>query len=59
LAPRLIQQQDAAVGNPAAIRAAIPEAGRLLTCKRAVVVDTWANLQIRLEATAVKAASWG
>jgi hypothetical protein len=59
LAPRLIQQQDAAVGNPAAIRTAIPEAGRLLTFKRAVVVDTWADLQICLEATAVKAASWG
>ena len=59
LAQRLIQQQDAAVGNPAAIRAAIPEAGRLLTFKRAVVVDTWADLRIGLEATAAKAASWG
>ncbi len=59
LAQRLIQQQDAAVGNPAAIRAAIPEAGRLLTFKRAVVVDTWADLRIGLEASAVKAASWG
>lgn len=59
LAQRLIQQQDAAVGNPAAIRAAIPEAGRLLTFKRAVVVDTWADLRIGLEAAAVKAASWG
>src|SRR6266487_4192003 len=59
LAQRLIQQQDAAVGNPAAIRAAIPEAGRLLTFKRAVLVNTWENLQIGLEARAVKAASWG
>jgi hypothetical protein len=58
LAQRLIQQQDAAVGNPAAIRAAIPEAGRLLTFKRAVVVDTWADLRIGLEATAARAASW-
>ena len=40
LAGRLIQQQDAAVANPAVIRANIPEQGRLLTFKRAVVVDT-------------------
>jgi hypothetical protein len=59
LAQRLIQQQDAAVGNPATIRAAIPEAGRLLTFKRAVVVNTWADLRIGLEASAAKAASWG
>jgi len=30
-----------------------------LTFKRAVVVDTWADLRIGLEASAVKAASWG
>jgi hypothetical protein len=58
LAQRLIQQQDAAVSSPAAIRASIPEQGRLLTFKRAVVVDTWADLRIGLEASAVKAASW-
>jgi hypothetical protein len=45
LADRLIQQQDAAVANSAAIRANIPEQGRLLTFKRAVVVDTWADSQ--------------
>ena len=55
----LFRSQDAAVGNPAAIRAAIPEQGRLLTFKRAVVVDTWADLRIGLETSAVKAASWG
>jgi hypothetical protein len=59
LAERIIQQQDAAVSSPAAIRASIPEQGRVLTFKRAVVVDTWADLRIRLEATAAKAASWG
>jgi hypothetical protein len=59
LAERIIQQQDAAVSSPAAIRASIPEQGRVLTFKRAVVVDTWADLKIRLEATAAKAASWG
>jgi len=58
LAQRLIQQQDAAVSTPAAIRAAIPEQGRLLTFKRAVVVDTWADLKIGLQASAAKAASW-
>jgi hypothetical protein len=58
LAERIIQQQDAAVSSPAAIRASIPQQGQVLTFKRAVVVDTWADLKLRLEATAVKAASW-
>src|SRR6266446_1680416 len=59
LAERIVQQQDAAVSSPAAIRANIPEQGRVLTFKRAVVVDTWADLKINLEAAAVRAASWG
>ena len=58
LAERLIQQQDAAVSNPAVIQASIPERGRLLTFSRAVAVDTWADLQIGLEAKAARAASW-
>jgi hypothetical protein len=58
LAERLIQQQDAAVANPAVIRADIPEQGRLLTFKRAVVVDTWADLNIGLKARTATAASW-
>jgi hypothetical protein len=58
LAQRLIQQQDAAVGNPAVIRATIPEQGRLLTFKRAVLVDTWADLNLALEAKAANAVSW-
>lgn len=58
LAERLIQQQDAAVNSPAAIRANIPEQGRVLIFKRAVVVDTGADLRIRLAASAVTAASW-
>jgi hypothetical protein len=59
LAQRLIQQQDAAVSSAAAIRAAIPEQGRMLTFKRAVVVDYPADLRIGLKASAAKAASWG
>src|SRR5437879_7540752 len=59
LAERLIQQQDAAMSSPAAIRANIPEQGRVLTFKRAVVVDTWADLKISLAARAAKAASSG
>jgi hypothetical protein len=59
LAQRLIQQQDAAVSSAAAIRAAIPEQGRMLTFKRAVMVDYPADLRIGLEASAAKAASWG
>ena len=58
LAERLIQQQDAAVANPAVIRASIPEQGRLLTFKRAVVVDTWAKLNIGLQARTASVASW-
>jgi hypothetical protein len=58
LAQRLIQQEDAAVANPAVIRANIPEQGRLLTFKRAVVVDTWADLNIGIKAQAATTASW-
>ncbi|PYI86997.1 MAG: hypothetical protein DME26_07740 [Verrucomicrobia bacterium] len=57
LAERLIQQQDAAVTAPVAIRAAIPQQGRLLTFNRAVQVDTFADLRISLEARAARAAS--
>jgi hypothetical protein len=63
LAERLIQQQDAAVSSPTGIRASIPEQGRLLTFKRAVLVNaligTKEELKIGLEATAARAASWG
>jgi len=56
LAERLIQQQDAAVTAPAAIRAAIPQQGRLLSFRRTVQVDTFADLNISLHATAERAA---
>jgi hypothetical protein len=59
LADRLIQQQDAAVANPAVIRANIPEQGRLLTFKRAVVVDTEADLGIALHAQTAGGVAWG
>jgi hypothetical protein len=58
LAERLIQQQDAAITNPATIQATIPEQGRLLTFSRTVAVDNWADLQIGLEARAVATAGW-
>jgi len=58
LAERLIQQQDAAITAPTAIRASIPQQGRLLTFRRAVQVDLWADLRIRLEAVASRSASW-
>jgi hypothetical protein len=58
LAERLIQQQDAAVSSPTALKASIPDQGRVLVFKRAVVVDPWADLRIRLAASAVQAASW-
>src|SRR6185295_15553784 len=59
LAERIIQQQDAALPTPTAIRAAIPQQGRLLTFRRTVQVDTWADLRIRLEASAFRTAPWG
>lgn len=49
-AERIIQQQDAAVSSPAAIRASIPEQGRVLSFKRAVAVDPWADLRLQIEA---------
>ena len=57
-AERLIQQQDAAVTNPATIQASIPEQGRLLTFSRSVAVDNFAELKIGLEAKAVASAGW-
>ncbi len=57
LAERLIQQQDAAISNPAAIQATIPEQGRLLTFSRTVAVDLNADLHIDLETKAVTSAS--
>jgi hypothetical protein len=59
LAQRLIQQQDAAVSSPATLRASIPEQSRVLTFKRAVVVDRWADLKLAIKASAARAASWG
>jgi hypothetical protein len=59
LAERLIQQQDAAAGAPAALRATLPEQGRLLTFKRAVAVDPGADLSLRLSAvSAGQAPGW-
>jgi hypothetical protein len=58
LAERLIQQQDAAVSSPTAIRASIPKQGRLLIFRRTVQVDTFTDLRIGLEASAIRAASF-
>ena len=57
-AERLIQQQDAAVTNPAVIQASIPEQGRLITFSRSVAVDPWADLKIGLKAKTEGTASW-
>lgn len=59
LAERLIQQQDAEVANLAAIRASIPEQGRVLTFTRALQVDPWADLMLGIELAAVKVPSGG
>ena len=59
VAERLIQQQDAAVTAPAAIRVAIPEQGRVLTFKRSVQVDTMADMNVNLAVRAAHTASAG
>jgi len=58
LAERLIQQQDAAISSPAALRANIPEQGRVLTFKRAVLVDPWADLKLDLKTSPARLAPW-
>ena len=59
LAEKLIQQQDAAVSSPAAIRASIPQQGQWLTFHRAVAVDAWADLKIGLRAAMAPTAPAG
>jgi hypothetical protein len=59
LAEKLVQQQDAALASPAAIRASVPQVGRVLTFRRAVLVDPWAELVLNLKARAVRAAPLG
>lgn len=59
LAEKLIQQQDAAVSAAAAIRANIPEQGKVLLFQRAVAVDKEADLRVTLQAGAVRAAAEG
>lgn len=53
-AEKLIQQQDAAVNAPTGIRATIPDEGRVLTFKRSVAVDSWADLHLNLQAVMVR-----
>lgn len=50
LAERIVQQQDAVLTSPTAIRASIPEQGLLLTFKRSVWVDPQAPLNLKIEA---------
>jgi hypothetical protein len=58
VAERIIQQQDAAVTSPTPIRASVPDQGRILTFKRAVLGDPWQELKIALEVKPEKVASW-
>jgi hypothetical protein len=59
LAERLIQQQDAAVANPTALRATLPEQGRVLTFTRSLQIDTWSDLRLELEAAAARPSARG
>ncbi|MCB1127931.1 MAG: hypothetical protein KDM81_15660, partial [Verrucomicrobiae bacterium] len=59
LAEKLVAQQDAAVANPTAIRASVPEQGRMLAFTRSLQVDPMSDLRIDLEARAVQAGSTG
>jgi hypothetical protein len=46
------------VPTPTAIRATVPQQGRMLTFRRTVQVDEFADLDLRLRATSAKAAPW-
>ncbi|MGE3312788.1 MAG: hypothetical protein AB7O66_22695 [Limisphaerales bacterium] len=59
LAERLIQQQDAAVSSPAAIRATLPERGRRLVFTRPLEIDASSAPRLRIEATSAHAVSFG
>jgi hypothetical protein len=59
LVERLIQQQEAVAARPAAIRATVPEQGRLLTFTRSLQVDSWTDLRIGLRATPARGAGLG
>jgi len=52
LAERLVQQQEAASPSPAALRAAVPEGGRLVSFTRSLLVDPYADLSFQLRAQA-------
>lgn len=58
LAERIIEQQDAALPTPTAIRATIPQQGRMLTFKRSVQVETWTDLNLHLTARSTNAPSY-
>ncbi len=58
LAERIVQQQDAAVARPNAIRASVPEQGNVLVFRRAVLVDPWAPLDLKIEAQTTRPAAF-
>ncbi len=58
LAERLIRQQDASVGKPEAIRAALPTQGKLLTFTGSLQVDSWSDLQVKLQARPQSPGHW-
>jgi hypothetical protein len=58
LAEKLVQQQDAAVSSASAIRANIPEQGRVLTFQRSVAVDREADLRLLLKLASDKSSAW-
>ncbi|MBL9128287.1 MAG: hypothetical protein JNL97_11595, partial [Verrucomicrobiales bacterium] len=59
LAERLIQQQDAAVSSPAAIRATLPEQGRKLVFTRPLEIEAARELRLGIEASAAMTVSFG
>lgn len=57
LVERLIQQQEALLASPGAIRVTVPELGRKLTFARSLQVQTNSDLQIRLSTSEAREAS--
>jgi len=59
LAERLVQQQDAAVSMPAAIRATLPQNGRRLIFTRPLEIQTSSELKLGIEAQAAQKVGMG
>ena len=54
----MIRQQDAGIGKPEAIRAALPAQGKQLTFTGSLQVESWADLRVKLDAKVKSPSHW-